>query len=28
VIGRARATAKAIAEELKPQFEQESWVQP
>jgi hypothetical protein len=28
VEGRARATAKAIAEELKPQFEQEGWIQP
>ena len=28
VIGRARATAKAIAQELKPQFEQEGWIQP
>lgn len=28
VIGRARATAKAIAEELKPQFEQEGWIRP
>jgi hypothetical protein len=28
VIGRARATAKAIAEELKPQFEHEGWIQP
>ncbi len=28
VEGRARATAKAIAEELKPQFEQEGWILP
>jgi hypothetical protein len=28
VESRARATAKAIAEELKPQFEQEGWIQP
>ena len=28
VEGRARATAKAIANELKPQFEQEGWIQP
>ncbi|MCX6928173.1 MAG: DUF4410 domain-containing protein [Verrucomicrobia bacterium] len=28
VEGRARATAKAIANELKPQFEQEGWTQP
>jgi hypothetical protein len=28
VIGRARATAKAIAQELKPQFEQEGWILP
>ena len=28
VEGRARATAKAIAKELKPQFEQEGWIQP
>jgi len=28
VQGRARATAKAIAAELKPQFEQEGWIQP
>lgn len=28
VAGRARATAKAIAEDLKPQFEQEGWIQP
>jgi hypothetical protein len=28
LIGRARATAKAIAEELKPQFEQEGWIRP
>jgi hypothetical protein len=28
VTGRARATAKAIAENLKPQFEQEGWIQP
>ena len=28
VAGRARATAKAIAKELKPQFEQEGWIQP
>jgi hypothetical protein len=28
VTGRARATAKAIAKELKPQFEQEGWILP
>ena len=28
VEGRAKATAKAIADELKPQFEQEGWIQP
>ena len=28
VEGRAKATAKAIAGELKPQFEQEGWIQP
>jgi hypothetical protein len=28
VEGRARATAKAIAEELKPQFAQAGWIQP
>jgi len=28
VEGRARATAKAIADELKPQFEQEGWILP
>lgn len=28
VEGRARATAKAIANELKPQFEQEGWILP
>lgn len=28
VPGRARATAKAIAKQLKPQFEQEGWIQP
>lgn len=28
VEGRARATSKAIAEQLKPQFEQEGWIQP
>jgi len=28
VPGRARATAKAIAEDLKPQFEQAGWIQP
>ena len=28
VPGRARATAKAIAKELKPQFAQEGWIQP
>ncbi len=28
ITGRARATAKAIAKELKPQFEQEGWILP
>jgi hypothetical protein len=28
VAGRARATAKSIAQELKPQFEQEGWILP
>ncbi len=28
VPGRARATAKVIAAELKPQFEQEGWIRP